>query len=91
MFIATCYRFSARPCRNFFGHFLGLENQPGLRAPSGPLGPGWGLKRVELSLLFQLICKRSVYIIGYIAILLVQTLIQARNSFHLNQIYHTEI
>ena len=28
----------------FFGNFLGLNNQPVLIAPSGPLGPGWGLK-----------------------------------------------
>ena len=31
----------------FFGHFLGLKNQPVLIAPSGPLGPGWGLKKGE--------------------------------------------
>ena len=36
-------------------------------------------------IIFQLIWKRFVYIIGYIATLLVPTLIQVRNSLNLNQ------
>ena len=43
-----------------------------------------------LCLIFQLIWKRFVYIIGYIATLLVLTLIQVRNSLKLNQIHHTK-
>ena len=38
----------------FFGHFLGLKNQPVLIAPSGPLGPGWGLKTATFTREFSI-------------------------------------
>ena len=39
-----------------------------------------------LCTIFQLIWKRLIYMIGYIDTILVQTLIQVRNSLNLNQI-----